>query len=800
MKKLLLYMALICLAGNLYAQKSKITGYVIDSAGTKAVEFATVALLKEGKPIDGSTCDETGKFTFHKVAEGLYQLKISFMGYNTRTVQNVLVSPDKDTDLGAIKLGQNSIVLDEIKVVDQKSLFEDKPDRLIYNAEKDISVKGGNAADVLRKIPSISVDMDGNIELRGSGNIKVLINNKPSNIMARSVADVLKQIPADIISKVEVITSPSAKYDAEGTAGVINIITKSNNLEGMNGSASVAVRQWGDNLNGSINYRKKKVGISTRGGYNRWLNQGMNIVTRQSAVENITSNLTQTSDFKGVGQNGYGNITLDWDIDSLNRISGGLNLYDGKNGMNFDYLNDFSSSSGAKQIFSRDLFRVYDWQGKTINLDYTKTFRKPKREFNFLTLYSTEGEDGDYHFDQFEKTELPTYREKSLNISDNREGTIQMDFTNPIDSTSTMEFGLKSILRSVKSDYTVQNSPNGSDPFKDVPELANIFNYSQQVASGYMTYSYSGKKKWSMNAGFRYEHTFIQAEFLAGKVAFTNNYGNIIPNISFSKTLPKDQKLRISYSQRIQRPMLWFLNPYVNQSEPKSTFSGNPYLKPELTHSAELNYNVYLKQNSITAAFFMRQTNNAFERIREFDGEGNSHTTFQNIAKNSAYGVNLSGTIKFKKHFSTNTSFNMFYNVLQSPVLQAANQSWMYRVNVNATYDFGKGYKAQLFGFFNSPRVMLQGRATGYRYYNLAIQKEFTKQKINVSAGYENFFNKSLTQTTTLSSPDFVQEVQSIYFNRGWRMSVSYEFGKLKAQQKKGKKISNDDKASGDGN
>ncbi len=799
MKKLLLFMALSCLAGSLYAQKTKITGYVIDSAATKAVEFATVALLKEGKPIDGTTADENGKFTFQKVSEGTYQVKISFIGYHPRTIDHIRVNQEEEIDLGAIKLGQNAISLQEVKVTEQKALFEEKPDRLIYHAEKDLTAKGGNATDILRKIPAISVDMDGNVELRGSGNIKVLVNNKPSNIMARSVAEALKQIPADIISKVEVITSPSAKYDAEGTAGIINIITKSNNLEGMNGSINAATRQWGDNLNGNLNFRKKKTGLSARGGFNRWLNQGGSTSQRESSVESLTSTLMQRSFYNGEGRNAYGNLTFDWDIDSLNRISAGYNMYDGKNGMNFDFLNDFSMTGGVRETFTRDLFRVYDWVGQTFNLDYTKTFRKPKRELTFLSLYSSEGEDGDYHFDQFTENKLlPSYREKSLNLSNNGEGTLQLDFTNPLDSSSTMEIGMKAIMRNVKSDYTVQNAPDGSDNFVDVPALANIFNYSQQVASTYLTYSYAGKSKWGVNAGLRYEHTFIQAEFLAGEVSFNDSYGNLIPNISFSRSLPKDHKLRLSYSQRIQRPMLWFLNPYVNASEPKSTYSGNPYLKPELTHSAELNYNVYLGQNSFNTALFVRQTNNAFERVRTFTEDGIAQLAYQNIARNSSYGLTVSSNLKAKKHLSANISGNLFYNILQSPV--TSNENWMYRLSLNSTYDFGKGFKAQFFGFFNSPRIILQGRMGGYQYYNIALQKEFTKQKLTIGAGYENFLRPSLTQKSVFSSPEFSQVNETTFFNRGWRFNLTYNFGKLKAGQKSGKKINNDDKGGGDGN
>ena len=799
MKHLCCLALFLGLTGYAFAQKSKITGFILDSASRKPVEFATVALLQNNKILEGATSDVTGKFVFSKVADGNYEIRITFVGYQDKVVNGLKVSQDNDLDVGVISFSQTAQQLNEVRVVEQKALFEDKPDRLVYNAEKDITIKGGNAGDVLRKIPSIAVDLDGNVELRGSSNIKVLINNNPSNLMAKSIADVLKLIPADDIKQIEVITSPSAKYDAEGTAGIINIITKRNNLQGINGKANTSFGRWNDNYNGSLNYRKKSFGVSARGGFNKWRNLGENSMTRLSTVESYQTKLIQNTSFRGGGENLYSTISAEWDIDTLNRLSAGLNFYDGKNAMNFDYFNEFSSGTANPSLFTRKLYRIYDWDGGTLNIDYNKTFKKPKKEFNVLTMFSKEAEDSYYNLDQLNAENIIYYREKSPNVSRNYEGTIQIDFTNPLDSVSTLEIGAKSILRNVKSDYRVATALDGSDDFQDVPTLANVFDYNQQVASAYLAYSRTSKNKWSINAGARYEHTFIQAQFLAGKVPFSNNYGNIIPNVSISRNLPKNQKLKLSYSQRIQRPMLWFLNPYVNASEPQSTYSGNPYLNPELTHSAEASYNVYIKESSVNATFFMRQTNNAIERIRTVDSEGVSNLTFQNISQNISYGLTLSGSAKIKKKFTSNGSINLYYNILNSPALQTQNSNWMYRLNLNSTYDFGKGLKAQFFGFFNSPRVMLQGKIGGYAYYNVALQKEILKKKGSVSLGLDNFFAPYIEQKIQFSSPTFVQDGMSRFFNRGWRVSFSYEFGKMSSQPQRSKKsINNDDKKGGD--
>jgi ferric enterobactin receptor len=666
---LIAFAASTCLSA---AQQIKISGLLMDSTGSKPVEFATVALLKDGKIIEGATSDSKGRFVFTKVQPGQYAIQASLIGYISKTLEKVTVV-NEDIEVGIIKLAPTVQNLNEVTVTDQKALFEEKSDRMVYNAEKDISIKGGDATDVLKKIPSVAVDIEGNVQLRGSSNIKVLINGKPSSIVARSVSDALKQIPADIIKQVEVITSPSAKYDAEGTAGIINIITKKNTMQGTSGSVSPNFGQWNNWPNASITHRMKNLSISANGGFSNWKNKRYMQLQRSFSNADSVINQNQPQWMTGNGKNFYGTVNVDWDVDSLNRIGAGLNYYNGVNTNGFDILFEESSRGVVNQFFRRDMSRTYDWSGATMNLDYTRLFKKPKKEITLLMMYSFEGEDSDYWSDLLNRQNNVYYREKSYNISNNKEGTIQLDFTNPIDSVSTLEMGSKTIFRKILSDYRISSAAEGSTDFQDMPELANIFDYAQQVTSAYVVYTRTPKKRWGINLGARYEHTFIQANFLNGTASFSNNYGNLIPSISLSRSLKKDQQIRLSYSQRIQRPQFFYLNPYVNQADSKNQYGGNPYLKPELTHSIEANYSVSIKQTSFNASFFLRQTNNAIESINTVDSSGVLKQIFQNVAQNSAYGVNLSANTKITKQWSVNGSLNVFYNVLESAELKTRN-------------------------------------------------------------------------------------------------------------------------------
>ncbi|MBN8822587.1 MULTISPECIES: TonB-dependent receptor [unclassified Spirosoma] len=797
---LLTLLALASSTGILLAQQTKISGSLLDSAANKPVEFATVALLKEGKIVDGATADASGKFVFTKASAGKYGLQFTFVGYTPKIVEGINVVAGQDLDVGVIKLSQAVQKLAEVTVTEQKSLFEEKSDRMVYNAEKDISVKGGDATDVLKKIPSIAVDIEGNVQLRGSSNIKVLINNKPSSIVARSISDALKQIPADIIKQVEVITSPSAKYDAEGTAGIINIITKKNSLQGTNGSISPNFSQWNNWQNASINHRMKNLSLSANGGYSDWKNKRYIELLRSFSAEGVTTNQRQPQWVIGNGQNVYANFNADWDIDSLNRMGAGINYYNGDNtnGFNIDF--EESRQGVISQYFHRDMSRTYDWAGATLNLDYTRLFKKPKKELNFLMMYSFEGEDSDYWSNLLNRENTVYYREKSYNINNNKEGTIQLDFTNPLDSISKLELGTKTIFRQILSDYRIANAVDGSTNFSDQPSLANVFDYAQQVVAGYVVYSRTPKKNWGINLGARYEHTFIQANFLNGTAPFSSTYGNFIPSVSLSRSLKKEQQIRFNYSQRIQRPQFYYLNPYVNQSDSKNLYGGNPYLKPELTHSVEANYSISIKQTSLNLSAFLRQTNNAIESINTVDDQGVLKQIFQNVAQNSAYGFNLSANTKLTKQWSVNGSLNVFYNVLESAELKTRNADWMYRINLNSSVDFGKGIKAQFFGFYNSARVNLQGSYGGFGFYNIVVQKEVLKKKGTIGFGYDNPFNETISWRNDFVGPNFVQTQDISMYRRGWRLNLKYEFGKMSSSQRQKKRISNDDKKGGDGN
>ena len=450
----------------------KISGTIMDATTKLPVEFATVAMVLPGsdKPIDGSICDEKGKFSIPKVPNGAYRLIISFIGYENLVVDKIIISNKQNSvDVGTLKMAYSITQLQEVVVEGQKVLVEEKVDRTVYNAENDQTSKGGDATDVLKRVPMLSVDMDGNVSLRGNQNIKVLINNKPSTITASSVADALKQIPADQIKTVEVITSPSAKYDAEGSAGIINIITKKNTMRGLTLNVDGSTGYRGSNLSLNGNYRQGKMGFSL-GGFGR---SGYNIVGKfENSQLTTSSNGSQSHNLQTAdtrSSNLFGNTTLGWDYDinKNNSLTASVR-YGTRNGSNYQdglntliYQNDLLSSSSLRNVQTADQSGTVD-----ASLNYTHTFSKPQREFSLMTLYSKNDRTNDFLNSYLEEGGSATSKQfKNNNKSFNEEITIQADYQTPISTNQMLEFGGKNIARKVTSDYKYYAAPAAGDPF-----------------------------------------------------------------------------------------------------------------------------------------------------------------------------------------------------------------------------------------------------------------------------------------------------------------------------------------------
>jgi ferric enterobactin receptor len=787
---------------------SKISGMLVDSASAKAVEFASVALYskKSGQAVDGTVADEKGKFELTKVLEGEYKLLFSFIGYGNKTVDNITLAKGQQLDLGTIKLSPNTKTLDEVTVTGQAALIEEKVDRLVYNAEKDIAAKGGDATDILRKVPLLTVDLDGNVSLRGSQNIRVLINNKPSTIIASSVADALKQIPADQIKTVEVITSPSAKYDAEGSGGIINIITKKNSLQGLNLNVDAGVGNRGSMLSLNGGYRKGKAGF-TVGGFGRGM---YNTITKtnleqSSVANNITTLTRQSGDGNSRGLFGQYNIGFDYDLAKNQSITAGVrygvrNMISEQDLTTNIFKNNVSETATNRFVDAKNLSGTVD-----VNLDYLRTF-KPQQEWSISTLYSRNGLTNNFDANLMNGVGALTNREKNINKNINQEFTFQTDYQTPIKKNQLLEFGGKGIFREVNSDFRFLKAGSSGEFVPDVNQAAGELTYHQNIAAAYSSYTYTTKKRYTLKGGLRYEHTFIDASNREGNLG-VGNYGVLVPSVNASKTI-KGTTLKLGYNRRIQRPGLAQLNPNVNTANPQNITVGNPELRPELTNNFELGVSKNIKKTYINATFFGRATNNAISQVRQPSDtlDGAIETKFENVGKQHAYGANIFANIAATSKISVGLFSNIFYSTLTGRAIgesglseEITNEGWNVSGGVFSQATFKNGWGAQAFGFLQGSQVQLQGMQGGFGFYTVGIKKDFKNKKGSIGLAAENFLSKRFNIHTELESRESslrFNQVSDVYlYNRGIRMTFTYKIGKMTmdAPKRKAKGVTNDD-------
>lgn len=789
---------------------SKISGIVLDSAAAKGVEFASIALFNvaDNKAIDGTTADENGKFAISKVAPGSYKLMISFIGYKDKSV-NVKVEKGRDVELGSVQLASSVQNLQEVTITGEKSLIEEKVDRMVFNAEKDITSKGGDASDLLRKVPMLSVDLDGNVSLRGSSNIKVLINNKPSTIIAANVADALKQIPADMIKSVEVITSPSAKYDAEGSGGIINIITKKNNLQGLTLNIDSGVGNRGSNLGLNGSYRKGKMGF-TLGGFGRAFYNKATSVLDQTTYSGNNSFLTnQSSTAKDRGLFGQYSLGWDYDLGKNQALSAGLrygtrNFIQKQDLTINQYENSVLNNSSLRKVDRKDLSGTVDF-----NIDYIRTF-KPQQEWSVSTLYSRTGLTNNFNTDILNETGAVGSKLKNENKNENSELTLQTDYQTPLGKNQLFEFGAKGIFRTVNSDFRYLTAGESGDFVLSTTNPSGALNYKQNVAAGYFSYTLSTKNKYTFKLGTRYEYTGITADMGENKAIDIPAYGNLVPSINVSKALSGSTTLKAAYNRRIQRPGIQQLNPNVNLANPQSISTGNPALSPELTDNFEVALSTNIKKTYINASVFARQTNNSITQVRMAVDtlQGAIVTTYENIGKQRAYGANVFANVYLTPKWTLNGSIDILHSYLEGQTtgldgtsVGISNSGFNYGGRLMSQISLQNGWGLQAFGFYRGKEIQLQGTRTGFYIYSLGFKKDFANKKGSIGFGAENFLTKGVRFTSDLTSPQFVQTGATQLYNRNFKITFSYSIGKMSfnAPKKKTKSVNNTDVVGGGG-
>jgi outer membrane receptor protein involved in Fe transport len=789
-------------SGNVARVVSHLTGTIIASTTGQPVAYAAVAALSEtGNPVSGGVCGEDGLFVLPGLPPGSYILRVSALGYQDLRRSGVVIP----TDSGAVSLGVLALTstgqhLAEVVVTARKSLIEEQVDRTVYHAEQDQTTRGGDATDVLKRVPQLSVDLDGNVSVRGSQNIKVLLNNKPSTIMANSIADGLRQIPADQIKAVEVITAPSAKYDAEGAGGIINIITKTTTLRGgqLSLDGSGGTRSGTLNLNGG--YRTGKMGFALGGFGRAGYNTPGSFANEQLTTNPVTGRQTRISQAAATRQHQlFGRYTLGWDYDfnAHNALAASL-TYGTRNATTYqDALTTATASpaTGSITTSGRNVQTTDESGTVDASLTYTHSYEVAQRELSVLALLSRN--DRTYRF----ANDVYTASDPSAaglsgndNPSNNQELTAQVDYQTPTGKNQLLEVGVKNIQRTVRSDYRYYGQ-------LALTQADNSFTYHQHVAAAYLAYTIALPHNFTLKPGVRYEYTGIRADYGTGSAGDIPDYGVLVPSVSLLHKFANGNALRLAYNRRLQRPSLQFLNPNRQAANPLVQTQGNPLLRPEFTNNYELGYSTLLGQANLNFSAFARTTSGSLQSVSTPLGDvtypGAVLTTYQNIGQESATGGSVFAGLNVGNKFSLSGGADGYYLVLRNnvadPLYAAQNAGLVIAGRLYGSYALPKGWGLQLFVFYRGQQVQLQGAQSNFAVYSMSLKREFAQKKGALGFGAENFFSPRNTVRSELASPLLRQQSTSVQHLLSFKVYFSYHIGKLTGEARAHKDVENDD-------
>ena len=790
---------------------NSIIGTVVSIESKTPLEYGTVTIFIKGekKPLTGTTTDKAGSFNLTEIPAGTFTIVFENIGYKADTLRDVVINKkDAIIDLKNILLTPQKSTLQGVTVTATAKLIENKIDKLVFNAEKDLSSQGGVATDILKKIPQVSVDVDGNVQLSGSSGVKFLINGKPSTAFGSNIADVLQSIPASQIKSVEVITNPGAKYDAQGLGGIINIILKTNNTKGYNGNISLTAGTRNENASFNFNARKSNFGVNVFFSGNKRLRaKSSNDNYRITTDNNIISTLHQASGSHFERQGFQSGTGFDWTFKKFNNISGNIGFdyfgFEGNGSTNQALQPD--KNGGLPEILSLiNAGNKFNVHTTDVALNYKRTFAKEDQELELSLNNSTDKNKGNSHSEQLS---LPQdslyYGTRAYNPAKTMETEFTIDYAQPLAEDIKLGFGAKAGFYNIESSTDVNSYQATSKTYQPNTSLSNNLNYKQKVYAGYAEISFPVAELFEAKIGGRYERTEINSYYSKALAQVkVPGYNTFVPSVFLSKKINDNTTIKLSYSKRIQRPDYEDLNPYVNTTDPKNLSAGNPYLKPEIGQRFELGYSRDMGKTGLLMI-------NLFYRINDHDiqpfivyypsykvgdslYENVAVSTRQNIGRENNMGLNLFGDFHITPKLNIRSNIFLFHrHTINAIDIGFNNNSFNYRLNINANYQFTNSLLAEFFANFNAARHEVQGTYPSFTSYTFAMRKQFWKKKGSIALTASNLFSEYLTQKTVLKGPDFTVNSERKIAFRSIGINFAWKFGKLEFKKNKEENDSN---------
>lgn len=785
-----------------FAQVSvgRVDGRVLDSLTNKPAEYTTLAVKKEGVVFKTALTAQNGTYAITELPLGKYTLTATATGYASKTLSFELNLEHKIFDAGNFLLVAQVNTLANVSVTAMRPIIKQEVDRISYDIQADPESKVLTALDMMRKVPLLSLDADDNIKLKGSDNYKILINGKPSSMMDRSPKDVLRGMPASSIQKIEVITTPPAKYDGEGLSGIINIITNKKIDNGYNGSLNIRHQfpVGGPSGSASLSYKQGKFGMSAYGGTGFYGAPETEILNSRITTGVNASTLINNGRRKFDNNFRYGGADFSFEADSLNLITAGFNPYSGYNNTTNNQL--FSLSSPIL-VTSYDLLgqNRFEWSGLELTVNYQHGFKSNKERLLTFSYKSSSGsypQDNELLFSNRHNYDDPNYVQQ--NDSRSKENTIQVDYVQPIKKL-TIEAGLKVILRDNNSNFEYSTFNDQQGRYVIDPSRTDRFDNTQNILGAYNSYGYSFNNL-VFKAGLRLEETFVKANFISNASNVKTNYFNLIPSFSVSRKFNDQSNLNFGFTQRIQRPGIYNMNPFIDRSTPNYESTGNPDLKAVLANNFELTYSKF-KKGSVTVGLSYNFANNTIQNVSIYNAaEGITRSTYENIGRDKALVSNINVNYPLTAKWNVSLSGNIGYTWLEGVINGVAteNKGITGYGYINTGYKFAGEWRANASFSYNAATVNLQGKSGEYYYMSFSGSKALVKDKLTLSVGVNNPFTKFRYYESYLEGPDFLQRYKGQNYSRSVSVSLNWKFGSLKDAVKKSKRtINNDDVKAG---
>lgn len=768
---------------------------IVKDSNQVSLQYATATLYKPGQleqPIKTTYTNDKGSFQIAGLDTGSYTVIISHTGFEE--ISKSIAVTDKDIDVGIIALKPASTDLSGVTVTAKKPLIEQTDDKIIYNVENDPASKTETAIDILRKTPFVSVDGEDNVMVNGQSNFKVLLNGRETAMFAQNVKEALKGFPGALITKIEVITSPSAKYDGEGIGGVINIITRKK-VAGYNGSiSSYVTSNHFKNVNTNFSAKFGKLGIALYYGAN-----GTTNVPGKSATQTIantptifTQRLLQ-GDRKQTYFWNFGNGEVNYELDSLNTLSAYSNINGGfnKNILDQTVTTDYQSQPSSTSYYN--LHSRNEYPTTSVGSDYIRKFSSNKEKEFSIRL---NGELGNSNTFTNSLQDDPATDRYILNnsLAKNRQYTIQSDYIHPLKNNRKLETGVKAVFRRASSDFESLIKYNETEDYQMNPSNTDYFKYVQDVYSIYSTYSFK-LKNTTFRIGTRVEHTLVDGRFVSSNTRVDQKYTTWLPNLQSSTKLSSTYTLVLNYNKRLQRPSIWNLNPFVNNNDSLFISFGNPNLEPQTIHSLSAQVRIMKGSNFAGLTLMGSYSDNMIVQYADFNKTtGVTSTSSYNIGKEVQLSLSANITTRITAEWSLFLNGNLRYNRVRNKLIEEqVNSGFGGNANLNTTYTINKRFNVSGYVGFWQQAVSIQYSYPLYPWYGLNLGYKLFKEKLTISAGLANFLQKEMDYRVKLIDPNFQTITTSTSPYRGLAVSMSWNFGKMTENVSKKKGVTNDD-------